>query len=59
MLKSTKAAANQIEGDGTPVDSEMPAEVMVALARVFSGVLKRDSNLYLLVSVGGNVCINM
>jgi hypothetical protein len=27
---------------------DLPAEVMVALARVFSGVLKRDSNLYLL-----------
>ena len=29
-------------------DEPLPTEVMLALCRVFSGVLKRDSNLYLL-----------
>ena len=32
------------------VEDPLPAEVMMALCRVFSGELKRDSNLYLMGS---------
>ena len=39
----------EIKGE-VEVDDPLPAEVMMALCRVFSGELKRDSNLYLMGS---------
>jgi hypothetical protein len=42
---TTDTTKTEVEAE---LDDPLPNEVMMALCRVFSGVLKRDSNLYLM-----------